>query len=290
MKALARMIDRFCYKRPRFGIPNLIRYIVLGTALVYVFGLMDTTRTLHDLLSFSPTDILRGQVWRLLTFVFVPAHDHLIFLVIMLYLSFMLGTTLERTWGTAKFTIYYLLNIVLLATVGMLMYLLPIPTTSAAIIGIFVRGYFIHIFLIMAFATLYPDIPFRLFFVIPLRAKWIGVATAVFLIYDTVRTWPLLPSNLIPLVLFFVYFLFTWDFWGQFLGLRSKQRSGTVVNFKRAAKRTQKQRQNRPYTRKCAVCGKTDTDYPDMEFRYCSRCNGYHCFCMEHINNHIHFK
>lgn len=51
----------------------------------------------------------------------------------------------------------------------------------------------------------------------------------------------------------------------------------------------QREQKNVPYTRKCAVCGRTDTDYPELEFRYCSRCQGYHCFCQDHINNHIHF-
>ena len=41
---------------------------------------------------------------------------------------------------------------------------------------------------------------------------------------------------------------------------------------------------------KCAVCGITDADDPDMEFRYCSKCNGYYCYCSEHINNHVHIQ
>ena len=286
MRALARLIDRFCYKRPRFGIPNLIRYIVFGTALVYLFGLMDTTNTLHALLSFSPTDILRGQIWRLISFSFISTHINPIFLFITLYLSFFLGTSLEHSWGTAKFTVYYLLSVTLLAATGMFMYLLPIPASAAA--GFFVSGYSVHTFLIMAFATLYPNTPFRLFFIIPVPAKWIGIASAASLIYLMVRAWIIFPVNLIPLVLFFIYFLFAWDFWSHLLGLRRKQHSGAAINFKRASKKIRKARENRPYTRKCAVCGKTDADHPDMEFRYCSRCNGYHCFCMEHINNHVH--
>jgi len=287
MKALMRRIERFCYKHPRFGIPGLIRFIVIGTGLVFLFGLMDTTNTLHDLLRFSPEAILRGQVWRLISFVFVPIQMHPIWMLLMLYLSFMLGTALESAWGTAKFTIFYLLNVLLLAVGGMLLYLLPIPASMFA--GGFVQGYSIHIFLLIAFATLYPDTPFRIFFLIPIRAKWIGLASAGFLVYQMIIGWRLFPINLLPLVLFFVYFLFTWDTWSRFLGLRSRQYSGRVVNFKRAARQVEKQRQARPYSRKCAVCGKTDTDHPEMEFRYCSRCEGYHCFCMEHINDHVHF-
>ena len=288
MRALARMIDRFCYKRPRFGIPGLIRYVVFGTAIVWVMGMVDTTHVLYRVLVFSPVDILNGQVWRILSFAFVPMGLHPIWLAIGLYVSFMLGTSLEQTWGTAKFTIYFFLSIIVLAAVGMIIYLLPLPFAPAA--GLFVTSSYLHLYLFLVFATLYPDAPFRLMFVIPIRAKWLGIVSVVFLIYEAGRTWFFFPVNFIPFSLFFVYFLFTWDSWRHYFGLRSRQSSSTVVNFNRASKQVEKQRQQRAYTRKCEVCGKTDTDYPGLEFRYCSRCNGYHCFCMEHINHHDHFK
>ena len=67
-----------------------------------------------------------------------------------------------------------------------------------------------------------------------------------------------------------------------------RQRQKTV-NFKREARRIQREQANKPYHYKCAVCGRTDVDHPELEFRYCSRCVGYHCFCQDHINNHVHF-
>jgi len=290
MRALARVIDRFCYRRPRFGIPGLIRYVVFGTGIVYLFGLMDTTQALYALLAFSPADILNGQVWRLFTFVFVTLGQQPWWMILMLYVSFMLGTSLEQSWGTAKFTIYFLLNMVVLAAVGMLAHLL-LPWHFSFSIWAFVNGTYLHIFMFLVFATLYSDAPFRFLFVIPMRGMWAGLISLGFLIYLLLWFFRFLfPANLIPLALFLVYFIFTWDIWGHRLRLRSRQRSSTVVNFNRAAKQVEKQRQQRSYTRKCAVCGKTDADNPDLEFRYCSRCNGYHCFCMEHINNHTHFQ
>ena len=282
------MIDRFCYNRPRFGIPGLIRYVVFGTGLVYILGMMDTTNTLYSLLAFSPGDIMQGQVWRLFTFAIVPMQGQVIFLVIMLYLSFMLGTSLEQTWGTAKFTIYYFLNVFLLAVAGMLAHLF-FPQFSFAS-GLFVNGFYIHIFVLLMFTTLYPDLTFRLMFVIPVKAKWMGILSAVLLFYEMFRFLGFFPINLIPLALFFVYLLFSWDFWARYFRTQGQQSSSTVINFKRASKKIEEQRRARPYTRKCEVCGKTDTDYPNLEFRYCSRCNGYHCFCIDHINNHAHIQ
>ena len=63
--------------------------------------------------------------------------------------------------------------------------------------------------------------------------------------------------------------------------------SRQTVNFKKATKQAQQQK---GYIHKCAVCGKTDTDYPNEEFRYCSKCNGYYCYCSEHIHNHVHIQ
>ena len=58
-----------------------------------------------------------------------------------------------------------------------------------------------------------------------------------------------------------------------------------AMNFKRAA---EAKKQQTGYLHKCAVCGRTDTDYPNLEFRYCSKCVGNYCYCMDHINNHVH--
>ena len=46
----------------------------------------------------------------------------------------------------------------------------------------------------------------------------------------------------------------------------------------------------KPYRHKCTVCGRTDVTNPELEFRYCSKCKGYYCYCMDHINNHVHIQ
>jgi len=293
MKPIRRAIDRFCYKRPRFGIPGLIRFIVFGTALVFVFGLMDTTNTLYNLLAFSPNYILEGQVWRLITFVFVPAQNAPIFLFLMLYLSFVLGSYLEQSWGTAKFTIYYLLSVVLFVTAGMLLHIF-FPTllllSGLCVSSLFVNSYYIHIFMLLAFATLFPDLRFRFMFVLPMQVKWIGLLTLGLLAYNLFNARFFFPFYLLPLVLFLPYLLFCGDTLYRYLGGPSKETTRSTINFKRAAKRVEQERATRSYSRKCAICGKTDADNPEMEFRYCSRCNGYHCYCMDHINNHTHVQ
>ena len=292
MRRIGRAIDRFCVRRPRFGIPGLIRYIVFGTGLVFLFGLMDTTGDgLRNLLVFSPAHILRGEVWRIFSFVFVPQNMSPIFLLIMLYVYYMLGTFLERIWGTAKFTLYYLGSMLLLAVTAFGIYLLNLPNSGFS--GIFVNAYHINLTLLLAFATMEPDMEFRLFFIIPVKAKWIGIVSAAFFlfgIFSGIRGF--FPANFIPLVLLLNYWIFCGDTLLYHMGFLKHRimPNKSAVNFQRAAKKVKKKQKNQLYTRKCAVCGKTDTGYPEMEFRFCSKCEGYHCFCLDHINNHVHFQ
>jgi hypothetical protein len=96
--------------------------------------------------------------------------------------------------------------------------------------------------------------------------------------------------TLLPLVGVVNYLLFCGDQLLPSLRFLKHRSSGNVVNFKRAARQARRRRERVPYTRKCAVCGRTDAEHPELEFRYCSKCEGYHCFCQDHINSHVHFK
>ena len=122
LSAIQRWLDRFCYKHPRFGIPNLMLVIVVGSALVWLLDQFSYGVSLSGLLAFSPYYILHGQIWRLITFVFVPMDNRLFFLVISLYFYYMIGSVLEREWGTAKFNVFYGLGVVLNIVVGFVLY------------------------------------------------------------------------------------------------------------------------------------------------------------------------
>jgi len=275
-------IDRFCYNHPRFGIPNLMKYIVIGTGIVWLFSMMSAggagSGYLMDLLCFSPYHILRGQVWRLFTFVLIP-QDGGIWLLITLYFYYFIGSTLENQWGPGKFTIYYLFGMLFTIIYGFVVYF-------AAGRSISVTSYYINMSMFFAFATLFPDTTVYLFFVIPLKMKWLAILDAALFAIDIVTL--SFPYNLIPLTAVLNYFLFCGGWLlDYFTPARRKQRKNTV-NFKSEVRRIQYEQRTREYTRKCEVCGRTDVSHPDLEFRYCSRCSGYHCYCIDHINNHTH--
>ena len=273
-------LDRFCAKHPNFGIANLMLYVAIANvalALIDTFSLGGVTLT--DMLYFSRSAIMNGQVWRLLTFILVPESAGLFYVAIGAYFYYWIGSTLEREWGTAKFCVFYFSGVVLSIIYGM--------------VAGYTTMHYINLSLFFAFATLFGETQVLLFFIIPIKMKWLAWLDAALF------AWSVL-SNLIagyyiyallPIVAILNYLIFFWrDF--AYLFARFKRRtSPNVVNFKKAQKQLQKKAQETGgYIHKCSVCGVTDTDNPDMEFRYCSKCDGYYCYCMDHINNHVHIK
>lgn len=294
LRALQQWLDRFCYKHPRLGIPGLMRYIVIGNVLVYLLNLFSTNGypVASALLSFDTSAILQGQVWRIITFILVPTgSSNIFFFVLTLYFYYFIGSALEREWGSNKFTVFYFFGVILNIILGFF-----VGTASM---------YYVNMSMFFAFATLYPNLQFLLFFIIPVKAKWLAwIDAAYFLIavFQYLFTGHLLLA-LIPIVAVLNYLLFfAADIGSQFAYWRGRakskvrqqqyknayQRPGSgpkVVNFHDAKTQTKAQ-----YLHKCAVCGKTDLSDPQMEFRYCSKCNGYYCYCADHINNHIHIQ
>jgi len=282
---ISNWLDRFCYKHPRFGISNLMLYIIGGNILVYLLDQF-SNYSFSQAISFIPYYIIHGQIWRIVTFVFVPESSNLIFLAINCYFYYFIGNMLEREWGNGKFTLFYLIGVVFNVIVGLLIALLgggfAFPTVTASM-------YYVNMSLFFAFATLYPNLQLLFFFIIPVKAKWLAWIDAAFFAITIVEY--LIAGTffmaLLPVVALLNYVLF---FWGDISSLFRKARrrsSPRVTNFKKAQKHAQ---ETKGYLHKCAVCGVTDTERPDMEFRYCSKCNGYYCYCMDHINSHVHIQ
>jgi membrane associated rhomboid family serine protease len=284
LKSLNKKIDSFCWKHPRFGIPRLMMYIVIGNILVWLFGQMDTTGTMYSLLYFDPALFCRGQVWRLLTFALVPETSGILWLAISLYFYYFIGSSIEREWGPGKFTIYYFSGLVLTALYSIILYWI----TGTRVL---VSATYVNLSLFFAFATLWPEQRVLLFFIIPVKMKWLAWVDAAFFLLEIVQY--LIAGRiglaLVPVVAMLGYLVFCGEWLVDMVRPSTVRQKARTIQFKQAAQRIQQEQANRPYTRKCAVCGRTDTEYPNLEFRYCSRCQGYHCFCQDHINNHIHF-
>ncbi len=277
MRSVDSWLDRFCYKHPRLGIPNLMTILVVGTALVYLMDLF-SGGMFSAMLDFYSAAILRGQVWRLVTFLFIPLSYRPITLLLSLYFYWWIGKSLEREWGTTKFTVFYACGVLFNIIFGFLA-----GSTSVT---------YLNLSLFFAFASLYPDLQVLLIF-IPVKVKWLAWIDAAF--FALTILFNLINFNfvgaLLPLVAILNYVLFFWSFLRDFVRRIFRryqhQSSRQTINFKKAAREAKK---DKGYLHKCAVCGVTDADDPNMEFRYCSKCNGYYCYCADHINNHVHIQ
>lgn len=281
-------MQRFCAAHPRFGIPNLMRVIVIGNVAVYVLMLLTQANDANALsfLTFNLNALLHGEVWRLVTFVFVPAYSSPFALLISLYFYYWIGSTLERQWGTAKFNLYYISG-ALLTVLGVVLASLITgnPYLTAAGTG------YVNLSMFFAFAFLFPDTTVLLFFILPVRMKWLAYLDGALFAFDIIKAigahnWA---GVVLPIVALLNFAVFIWPE-VHYLKERAKyQNSRKTVQFRQAQQQQAKQAQQQGYRHKCAVCGRTDTDYPDLQFRYCSKCVGYHCFCQDHIFNHVHF-
>ena len=279
MKILERFdrgVSRFLYKHPNFGLPRLMLYLIIGNALVYIFSMMDRSGMLAYWLCLIPSRLLAGELWRLLTFVFVPRTTG-IWLIIELYFYYLIGSTLERAWGAGKFTIYYLCGMLITIVYGVLASLITGRTLA-------LTGSYLNLSMFFVYATLWPENQVRLFFIIPIKVKWLAWVEAAYYILMMI-----MGRTLLPLTGFANYFLFCGSSLLASLKLLKMRYSGSARRFRKTIKQTEHGQNAQTYTRKCAVCGKTDTDHPELEFRYCSQCVGYHCFCSDHIHSHIHF-
>ncbi|MCL2820087.1 MAG: rhomboid family intramembrane serine protease [Oscillospiraceae bacterium] len=283
MRFISRSIDRFCQKHRSFGISRLMLFIVLISAGVYILSIGNSR--IYEFLLMHPAIVLRGEIWRLITWVFLPAGGNIFFVAISLYFYYFIGSTLEREWGAGKFTIFYFSGVILNVIYAFILWF----STGATVI---ITPVYLNLSMLFAFATLFPDFTIRLFLVIPIKIKWLAIANGAFFLYEFILQ--LVAGNIflafLPIVAVLNFILICGDELLSYIQPIIRNRtSPQVINFKKTAKQVKREMADKPYRHKCAVCGKTDTDYPELEFRYCSRCNGYHCFCIEHINNHIHF-
>ena len=274
MKDPRSYIERFCARHPNFGIPRLMLYVAVGNAAFWLLGVVNT----HILpyLVFDPYLVLHGQVWRLISFALYPPSTGMLALI-AIYFYYWIGSTLERYWGTPQFTIYFFTGLILTVLYGFLIYFI----TG---IRIQLTAEYVYLSMFFSFAALFPDMQVLLFFIIPVKMKWLAILDAAFFVYG-VLTMPF-PVNLLPVVAVLNFFLFCG---GDLLRMLPRRPSAKAVNFRRESERIRREQRDQLYRHKCAVCGRTDVSNPELEFRYCSRCACYHCFCHDQINNHIHF-
>lgn len=311
MEKLSRAVDRFCYKYPNFGIAGLMRYIIIANVFVFMMDMFTQgSNSCSKILSFIPYSILNDfEIWRLVTFIAIPSISYggsmsILWFAISSMCYYFIGNSLEQRWGTTKFTVFYGLGVLLNLVGGLIVAVLAYTGVISEyyLMMNFISMYYVNLSMFFSIATLYPDLQFYIYFVIPVKAKWMGWLSGGLFAFDIISY--LLDGYyffaIVPVLALCNYFIFFWDDIASFLFKKPKSapsrpmrthaqaaQTSQTINLKKAQKEVQKQK---GYLHKCTICGITDTSHPDTDFRYCSKCNGYHCYCMDHINDHEHIE
>ena len=284
MKNPRRQFELYCYKNRNKGISNLMLYISLGSALVYVMSEMSGNYLLYNLLYFDRQRILQGEIWRLITYPLTYRVNNLLLMAVSLFVYHSLGQAMESIWGTLRFNLFYLTGVLMMDVYCM-------------IFGGTASVTYLNLSLFLSYATLFPDAQFLLFFIIPVKA-WIFALFDLVIVLLDLLTLPF-PYNLFSVISLANYFLFfgkdvinvlppSWRIRAKAGFHKQSSQRPKVIPFDAA--HSSKPAPQANYTHRCTVCGRTDVSNPELEFRYCSRCKGYYCYCQDHISNHSHIQ
>ena len=287
-----RFLDQMEKKFGRFAIRNLSLYLIVGYVIGYILRLTGSL----EFLNLNPEQILHGQVWRIFTWILMPPSSLSIFTIVMLFFYYSIGTSLERTWGTFRYNVYLFSGMLFtligaFALYGVYMMLPSLPFTHIYMvnevglgrtIGEAISTYYINLSIFLAFAASYPDMKVLLYFIIPVKIKWMAwLDIAVLLLSFFMGNMATKVAIVASLINFLVFFLSTRNF--QRIKPSEVHRR---AEYRRQSEQTAKMRAITKH--KCAICGRTEDDGEDLEFRFCSKCNGNYEYCQEHLFTHKH--
>lgn len=296
--------QQFMYQHRNRGIPNLMLWIVLGNAVVYLLTRISTEGyLLLQLLRFHAALILQGQIWRIVTFLFTYLAESNLFLgALSLFLYYWFGKLLEQYWGTLRFNLFY--GVGVLIGVGLAMAIELLRLAGLPLYSVYLSAMHLNMSLFLAVATLQPEAQVRIWFVLPVKMKWVAWFDIAVTAYSVIQGIILMLTRLktgiylgwlLPIAALANYLIFFGKqakyLLPEFLTARPKKvKAKTTKANPNWAAGYRSSTGKTPYRFKCTVCGRTDSSNPELEFRYCSRCAGYRCYCTEHINNHAHIQ
>ena len=276
----------------RFKLPvvsNLSLYMMITLAFGYALQLIPATRFAVNLLTLEPALILRGQVWRIFTWVLCTGgENNPFFIVISLYFYYSIGKMLERTWGEYRYNVYIFSGLLFTVVGAFLFYFVLCFMGYRGMLYQSIIGgnpfspYYVCMSIFLAFAVTFPDMEVLLMFILPIKVKVLGIAYAAFMVIDCLQKGL---GATIPMVVSLLNFIVFLIFYRKRIGI-TKAQYRERVKFKQNVSKAQ----NTPARHKCAICGRTNETHPDLSFRFCSKCKGNYEYCEDHIFTHKHVE
>lgn len=268
------LMNKLERKFGRYAIPNLMYYIVILYAVGVLVQMMAPAFYIQYLM-LDARAILHGQIWRIITFMIWPPSTSLFFNLIAIYLYYNLGMTLERVWGTFRFNMYFFMGVIGHVLAALLIYIITgqvyILTTD-----------YLNFSLFFAFAATFPEMQFYLFFVLPIKAKYLALFDGLYFVYGFLFGGMSQRIAIVMSLLNFIVYLFMSR--GSRLNPKEIRRKQVFHSQMREAQKTAA----KIGRHRCAVCGRTEEDDPNLVFRYCSKCEGDYEYCQDHLYTHKH--
>ena len=233
----------------RYALTNLSMYIVLTYAAGYLLYMV--TPQVLNYMTLEPAMILRGQVWRIVSWLLIPPSTQNIFFTLTIIGAFIL---------------YFVLG-------------------GNVLFGGLFSTYYISMSIFLAYAATYPNNQVLFMMIIPLKIKWLGVAYALMILAEMIQSgWAVRVAIICSLMNFIIFFFMTRN-----MSRYNPKEIHRRKEFQRAVHRSQVN--NNGITKhKCAICGRTEKDGEHLEFRFCSKCNGNYEYCQDHLFTHTHIR
>ncbi len=295
--------DKMEKKFGRYAIPNLSLYLILCFGCGYLLYAINPA--MLNYLTLDPYKILHGQIWRLFTWILIPGDggNINIFTLIMLFFYYSIGSSLERAWGTFYYNAYLFLGMIftviesfiimgisyLMKDAALLAGTTVIKVASETYFAVIAQEfsmYYISMSIFFAFAATFPESTVYLMFILPIKMKWMGIAYGVLMLVEAISASWIVDRIIVlgPLLYFIIFMLITRTGIGMRISPRQVKRRHDY------RKEVKKAKPMSVAKHKCAICGRTSEEYPDLEFRFCSKCNGNYEYCQDHLFTHTHVQ
>lgn len=285
-------MDKLERKFGKLAIPNLTLVLLIINGAGQIIASLLPSSGLMELLVLNPYLVLRGQIWRLVTWLAVPTTSFFSFLIIAALFYYPIGRQMERIWGDFRYNLYILSGLLFTVIGSFLVYAYFRILLDEELAVYYITQYapsfspyYVMMSIFFAFAATFPNSMVLFMFIVPLKIKWLGLGYGAFLLYLVVQGGPVervvIVASLLNFVIFFL--LSQKSTFARYKPSEVKRRN----DFKQSVRMS-------PHAgnafHRCAICGVTNTDFPEMQFRYCSKCNGLYEYCSDHLFTHEHVR
>lgn len=297
-------MDKLERKFGKYAVKNLPKILIFCYILGYLIQLVEKINGLDGVISYficlNPERIIHGQVWRLFTWILIPPSRFDFFTIIMLLFYYSISKTLESVWGTFRFNVY-LFSGMLFTVIGSfvlmglfmlnpgLMRYTGVLSSEMMLAGVYYFStYYVNMSIFLAFACTFPDNRVLLMFLIPIKMKWLGIAYGAILVYEAIAGGPYMLVTIVASLLNFIVFFFLYR---KNNGHGVKARFEQAKRYRNFENEINRARESTTISKhRCAICGRTELDNPDLQFRFCSKCNGNYEYCSDHLFSHTHVE